>query len=83
MSVKGIDAPGFVHGIDEAAVRHILQRHGNDPVPVTPADFQLLPQIAAAPDSIEVETGRRNLTRIVYSKRNNGHTVFVEEIRTG
>lgn len=82
----------YVHTIIGSAVTHTLNRHGegneqrNDQLPVTDADFELLPDIINHADEISLgsnkTTGNLNDT-IVYQKRINGHVLIVEEVRKG
>lgn len=83
-SLIGVDVSNFRHSLDESAVRHILNEHGDDPVPVVESDFSKIPDIVSNPDSISNgKAAKGKPERIVYSKRINGYTIFVEEARTG
>jgi hypothetical protein len=81
----------FVHMLDGSGLQHALRQHGNKTesqehqLPLTGADFEMLPEIIANPDQIVKgkDSPRNNLKRIVYIKRINGHTLAVEEVRTG
>ncbi len=89
----GVDVSGFEHGIDEAAIRHALNQHGNvetenarGQVAITQEDFKLIAGLTdpAQADSIESgEVSREGLETIVYKKRINGFIVVVEEVREG
>ena len=91
----GVDLRGFAHGIDESAVRHILNRHGTEKaaveadrnqVPVTAADLELLPRLTdpRAADRVTPSFNASNgLRAIEYTTRVNGHYFVVEEVRTG
>ena|GEM_PF-3549600 len=84
-----VDAHGFLHGIDEGAVRHILERHGDEKdagLSVTLDDIKNIHEITDAGKADSVEYGgktKKGLDKIVYKKRVNGHTVVVEDVRTG
>ncbi|MGH8030447.1 MAG: hypothetical protein ACREO3_10995, partial [Arenimonas sp.] len=87
----GLDVAGYSHIVDSDAVRHVFKRHGDAGIegargqlPVTPGDIALIPEIVAAPDSIEA-VGKTNIGRegIRYRKRIGANYVVVEEARTG
>lgn len=78
----------YKHVIDFSAIRHTLQRHGeqqeknHDQIPVTKEDFEKIPEILETYDEIyKGETSRRGIERIVYRKRYNGTTYYIEEVR--
>ena len=87
----GIDVAGFTHVLDRSGVRHAIKQHG-DPkreaargqLPVTEADFALLPEVLANPDTIE-NAGKTKQGRdaIRYSKAIGDQIFYVEEVRTG
>jgi hypothetical protein len=85
-AATGIDASGHSHFIDHDAVRHIDRNHGvgneRQPghEPVTKEDIAKIPDIVANPDSVTAggKSGR-GLTSIIYAKRHNGITHYVEE----
>jgi hypothetical protein len=80
----------YVHTLDGAGVQHPLTEHGSDTekqkhqLPLTEADYKLLPEVISNPDKIE-RGGRtkQGLDSIVYIKRINGHSLVIEEVRTG
>ena len=82
-----IDVSGYHHVIDNSAVRHSINRHGegtNNARPVTDADFERIPEVLASPDSIEYG-GKTGAGRdiIVYRKEfDDGRVIYVEEART-
>lgn len=86
----GLDVEGYVHSVDGAAIKHVLKVHG-DPkealrgqVPVTPEDFNHIPEIIAEPDEIEAgELSALKLPTILYRKRIGDVFYYVEELRTG
>ena len=48
-------AEGYDFAIDLSGIGHVRKRHGppsNDPMPINPYDFAILPQIVSKPDSI-------------------------------
>jgi len=79
---KGSGRPLY-HVVDEDFVRKVLKDHG-DPqaetergnLPVTPDDFDLIPEVLAAPDSITKDQGKDG-PAMVFAKRFNGHMVYV------
>lgn len=87
------DVSGFVHGADEAAIRHILRQHGDSAteeargqIAVTRDDFARLPEITNPATADGVDDGgltNDGLPTIKYSKRYNGYTYVVEEVRDG
>lgn len=88
LSITGINVDGFVHSIDESAINHSYNRHGDrneqrqDQEPITEKDFRLLPEVVSEYDSIEPGRKGKN-AHILYKKRINGDIFFVEEVRTG
>jgi Large polyvalent protein associated domain 38/phage-Barnase-EndoU-ColicinE5/D-RelE like nuclease3/phage-Barnase-EndoU-ColicinE5/D-RelE like nuclease5 len=81
---------GYKHSIDESSIRHALNEHGNAEseerrgnIAITRQDFEKIPDITANPDSIEYGGEDNGLEKIVYKKRENGHTYVVEEVRSG
>ena len=78
-----LDVRGYVHSLDEAAVRHILNRHGpmgKADHSVRPEDFNDLPSIVGHADSIA--SGSRAGT-IEYRKRLGADWMVIEERRAG
>lgn len=87
----GLDITGWVHSIDEAGVRHILKKHGNEKVEnqrgqraVTKEDITKLPEILLAFDSIEY-TGKNEEGNecFLIKKQINGEVHCIQEIRKG
>lgn len=88
-----LEIGGFSHGVDEAAVRHVLKEHGDEQterkrgqVAITVSDFALLPEVTDAAKADSVEYGGKTeagLPVIRYEKRLNGFRVVVEEVRAG
>ncbi len=87
-----MDLTGYRHTIDTFAVRHTLKIHGDarremkrGQIAVSPEDFECIPDILAAPDSV-TGTGKSRIgaETITYRKTIGDMTVFyVEEVRTG
>src|SRR5665213_2445835 len=83
------DVSGFHHSLDVFAVRHIFNQHGNAAfekargnIAVTPEDLKQLPEILAAPDSVEFSAKQpRGFKRLIIKKRINGFIFVVEEVR--
>ncbi len=82
------DFSGFIHYIDNHALRHILKEHGywrtgksRDQIAIGEADIQRIPEILETPETIQVGgvSGRGHPT-ILYSKRFENVIVYVEEI---
>lgn len=79
----GKDVSSFQHQMDGYAVKHSL-KHGADTLPITKEDFALIPEIINNPDTITAGTKTKpGLDAITYSKRFNGTTLYVEEVREG
>ena len=80
----GLDVSGFTHEVDNYALYHALVKHGNDPLPLTGKDFIKIPDIIKNPDKIEYEgKTKQGLDAFKYTKRFNGTTYYVEEVRRG
>jgi phage-Barnase-EndoU-ColicinE5/D-RelE like nuclease3 len=86
----GIDLTGYVRILDMAGINHALRKHGSEKeylrgqIPVTINDFELIPDIVANPDEVEkVETNKRGLEVILYTKKIGATYYYYEEIRTG
>lgn len=88
----GIDIDeDYKHVIESDAINHIMNRHGNggsgitgNQIPVTKADFELIPDIIVNPDNIRKGDTVDGKERILYEKKfEDGTTVFIEEVRTG
>ncbi|MEI9963126.1 MAG: class I tRNA ligase family protein [Limisphaerales bacterium] len=77
------------HSLDVFAVRHIFKEHGisffeeaRGNIAVTREDLKRLPEILAAPDSVEFSSKQpRGFKRIIIRKRINGFVFVVEEVR--
>jgi len=85
--VTGIDVDGFVHGIDEAAIRHVFEEHGDveaenkrGQIAVTAHDIANLSAVVMSPD--DIQKGDEENT-IEVSKRIGSEVLVVQEIRTG
>jgi len=82
-----IDVSGFIHTVDNYAVRHALNRHSKDTLPISKDDLPLIPFITLYPDSISKGKDKNtNSKRVVYKKKFNNsiHVIeYVLEIRTG
>jgi hypothetical protein len=88
----GIDVDAsYTHVVDKSGINHALKTHGTaereEPrgqEPVTAEDILRIPEILASPDSVEpAGKSRIGLPLIRYSKRFNGDTYYVEEVRGG
>jgi hypothetical protein len=86
----GFNVEGFVRIIDDSAVKHIINTHGNAVVEakigqlaVTVSDFELIPKIVAEYDNITKGVNGRKQEVIIYSKKMGNKYFYVEEIRTG
>lgn len=87
----GIDVHGYGHALDGSSVVHILNRHGPKgsafkdfphQLPITPDDFNLMPEVLENPDVIENTRGASSGNeRIIFKKKVNGHALLVEEVR--
>lgn len=84
----GIDVTGYIHQMQGSEITHALNRHGKESggfqISITPEDLEQVPEIIANAESISI-TGKTKQGHevIEYRKRSNGHTVVIEEIRTG
>lgn len=89
--VTGIDVTGWVHGIDEAAIRHIIKEHGDNlveesrgQIAVTPQDISRINEIVQNPDSIEKGYPLPNGNEtVIYKKTIEGTSIYVQEMRDG
>lgn len=88
----GIDvSTDHVFTIDKSAINHIRNRHGlnneemlRGQVPVTAEDIQKIPEILESPDFVTTDgKSKKGLETVVFGKRFNGHTIVVDEVRTG
>lgn len=88
---KPVDVTGFQHTIDADEIRHIMDNHvgANETdgrnTPLTEKDIDLIPEILASPDRIDVSKagGRNHPPSIKYEKRFNGTVYVVEEVQAG
>lgn len=79
----------YRHVVDQSALSHVRNEHG-DPeteesrglIAITEADIERIPEILQSPDLIE-DGGKQStgLDTIRYTKRFNGETIYVEEVR--
>jgi hypothetical protein len=87
--LTGIDLEGFVHVLDNYAVRHIFKKHGDDSFErlrglsgISAEDFQHIPETVTNPDQVEsLGKNERGLDLVRFTKRWNGSLLVVEEIR--
>lgn len=80
---RGINTSNFDHTIDTYSVRHAINRHGKDNIPLKPEHILLAPDIIKNPDKIFVsphKTGQGNIA-VVYKKKIGNFFVYVEEVR--
>jgi phage-Barnase-EndoU-ColicinE5/D-RelE like nuclease3 len=82
-----IDVSQYKHSIGESAIRHALNRHGDNPkersrhqTPLTAADFLTIPLVVSEPDDIVFDT---DPDVIIFRKTVNGQLVVVSEMRRG
>jgi leucyl-tRNA synthetase len=90
-TATGLDLQGYVHVLDNYAVRHARKEHsdlgaerrrGQDPV--DDATFLLIPWVVLEPDAIEYAgKSSTGLDVVRFKKRVNGLLVVVEEVRAG
>jgi hypothetical protein len=85
----GLDLEGYRRNLDNSAVRHVWQQHG-DPqaeirrgnLPISKVDFERLPELLERPDaSLLVGKNRLGQDIILSAKRVNGYYVIAEEVR--
>lgn len=80
----GIDISGYSHTLDSSAVKHALNRHKNDEVPLTIEHLSLIPDILKNADRIECgKKNNRKLNTIIYMKEYKNRVFYIEEIRSG
>lgn len=81
----GIDVNGYTHQVDKSALNHAINKHSGDTLPVTKEDFKLIPDILKNPDNVKpsLEKTNQGLDALIYTKRYNGTTYYIEEVRTG
>jgi hypothetical protein len=85
----GLDVVGMTHTIDARAIKHMLNRHGEgmetrtDHKSVTKEDIERILEIVSSPDTIAAN-GKNDIGRdtILYTKRFNGTTYYLEEVRS-
>ena len=87
-AATGMNLSGYSRYTDTHAIRHIIKGHGDldtevkrGQLPITEDDIAMIPEIVRHPDSVRAgsPTGRGR-PAIIYSKRVNGWTIYVEEI---
>lgn len=87
----GHDLTGYRRIVDNYAIKHILNEHGDAKkeadrglIPVTKEDILRIPDIVENPDNI-IPAGKTRVGRdsILYEKRFNGVIFYLEEKRTG
>jgi hypothetical protein len=91
LHTTGIHVHGWLHCIDESAVRHIFNRHGsaNTEAPrgqlaVTNEDIERIAEVVSSPDEIEATHSLADGTEVVVFKKRLGHEViYVQEMRVG
>ena len=81
----GVDIGGYRHIIDSSSIKHVLNRHSRDPIPLEPKHFWLIQDIIKNADSILFAgRNRKNLKVIKYIKNyNDTQIAYLEEIRNG
>ncbi len=88
----GLDIEGYKHVIDGSAVRHVINRHGNEQIevsrgqlPVRDADLDRIPEVIDSPDIVLLGTLTKGLKdQIGFVKRlDDGTTLYLEEVRRG
>lgn len=87
----GVDVSGWVHGIDEAAIRHILRKHGDSAkeakrgqIAVTQQDIENLGNILNSPDTVKYGGINDRGNEVVELEKEIGDKVFViHEMRAG
>ncbi len=80
----GIDVSQFNHEVDNYALQHSFNKHSKDAMPLTKEDFRLIPDIIENPSSVAFgDKTKQGLNALKYSKRYNGTTYYIEEVRTG
>ena len=90
-SASGLDVSGYMHSIDESAIRHIIKEHGDESietargqVAITEDDIARIPEIISSPD--EVLPGGKLADRnesIIFKKKIGDSYVYVQEVRDG
>lgn len=90
-AVIGEDVSGWVHGIDESAIRHIIKRHGDQAVETTrnqiaiqPEDIENISLVLNEPDSVEDGGKTSDGTKTVILKKKIGDELLcLQEVRKG
>jgi hypothetical protein len=88
---KGLALEGYVHTVDNFAIRHVLNEHGaveqeraRGQVAITEGDLKGIPQLLAAPDHVvwnmKTATGREAIGYL--KKMDDGSTLYLEEVRS-
>jgi hypothetical protein len=92
MDATGIDVSGYTRALTGSTVEHIIDGHGEggariadhrNQVPVTPRDFELLPELLKNPDVIEHGVSDRGLDVIVSKKQVGDQYIILEEAFSG
>ena len=85
----GVDVSGWSHSVDSFAMRKVHKDHGHErseaprgQSPITKEDWAKLPEIVRNYDTVDpAGTDQHDTPLIRYSKRFNGTTYYVEEVR--
>ena len=91
LHAQGIDiTDDYKHTLDNNAIKHALNRHGNEKerlqgqLPITEEDIENVSDVINNYDEINIEENKRGQKNIVYKKSYpNGTTLYIEEVRTG
>ncbi len=75
------DAGDIKHIVQESGVKHALNKHSTDAIPLKEEDFELIPDILSNPDNIRHggDSKLGNQT-VVYEKHYGDRVVYVEEL---
>lgn len=83
----GLDVSGYVHSIDESAIRHMIKNHGDEKTEaargqsaITQDDVANIYDVVSKPDSID--PGKESDT-IVFKKKIGDTLIYVQEVREG
>lgn len=80
----GIDVAGYNHTMDSSSIKHAVNRHANDDIPLRTEDFNLAPDIIKNADTIEYAgKNRKGLDVIRYTKQYDNQIAYLEEVRNG
>ena len=91
-SKNGLDISDYRHSVDNSAMRHIINRHGNKEqesargqIAITSEDFKAIPSIIYNPDFVAFGGKNRNGKDIIIYGKNmpDGSSIYIEEVRTG